>query len=152
MKVSKIFLWTHNQIRHQDRTNYQPESWRSVLWSWHLSLLPFTTKVSSLVNFHLTGLCPILRPFSKGVIKTCPVTTDPMPWCQFAVKYWSTCSQAIPGKQYYDSFGQIWYPCGWSTWFRKRRGCDNQLVITISDTAKSFDQNKQVEAVLLDCK
>ena len=34
--------------------------------------------------------------------------------------------------------------------FRKRRGCDTQLVLTISDIAKSFDQNKQVDAVLLD--
>ena len=34
--------------------------------------------------------------------------------------------------------------------FRKRRGCDTQLVSTISDIAKYFDINKQVDAVLLD--
>ena len=34
--------------------------------------------------------------------------------------------------------------------FRKRRGCDTQLVLTTSDLAKSMDDNKQVDAILLD--
>ena len=34
--------------------------------------------------------------------------------------------------------------------FRKRRGCDTQLTITIGDLAKSFDNKHQVDVVLLD--
>jgi tRNA A58 N-methylase Trm61 len=34
--------------------------------------------------------------------------------------------------------------------FRKRRGCDTQLILTTSDLAASFEKNKQVDAVLLD--
>ena len=34
--------------------------------------------------------------------------------------------------------------------FRKRRGCDTQLLLTTNDLANSFDKNKQVDAVLLD--
>ena len=34
--------------------------------------------------------------------------------------------------------------------FRKRRGCDTQLLLTTNDLANSFYKNKQVDAVLLD--
>ena len=34
--------------------------------------------------------------------------------------------------------------------FRKKRGCDTQLVLTTSDLNSSLDNNKQVDAVLLD--
>jgi hypothetical protein len=34
--------------------------------------------------------------------------------------------------------------------FRKRRGCDTQLVLTTNDLVASLDKNKQVDAVLLD--
>ena len=34
--------------------------------------------------------------------------------------------------------------------FRKKRSCDTQLLLTINDLARGLDNNKQIDAILLD--